>query len=562
MGVVYKARQPKLNRLVALKLLAPERGGDPRFAERFEREAQALARLNHPNIVTVHDFGMAGGRYYLLMEFVDGTSLRQLLKAGSLAPEQALAIVPRICEALQYAHDKGVVHRDIKPENVLLNKEGCVKIADFGIAKIIAPGGGARALTQDDQVIGTPHYMAPEQVENPGRVDHRADIYSLGVVFYEMLTGELPLGKFAPPSRKVHVDVRLDEVVLHALEREPDRRYQHASEVKTDVESISVSDATRRSWHSTPSGPLAAHPWLVLLAGLPFLGGIAFGIRWDQPLLGAAGWAGCIGCLVVFFTLRRQGPQGVAARPLAEPGQRKAEQDAAEGSARTTFAAQATETSPDRSASRVPSPNALVRAGQEQSPFFNSLFLLFIGFFWTVVGLKKELPGVAAVGCGIVFAGTVWALWDAIRLWQERRAQSPSHGPSLPDPTGGGMAPNPRNASDWGYWVVAALVVVECGFIATWVMTGTASWLAVTAISSAVWGVASHIGTVAALEKRGVQVKYPLLVPLMPISYMPQYRAMTLQESGRIGPLFYSYVLANGIALVSGIAFIVVLHPQ
>ena len=137
MGVVYKARQPKLNRLVALKILAPEKGADPKFAERFLREAQALARLNHPNIVTVHDFGEADGLYYLLMEYVDGMTLRQLLQGQKIAPEQALSIVPRICDALQFAHEQGVVHRDIKPENVLLDKQGRVKIADFGIAKMV-----------------------------------------------------------------------------------------------------------------------------------------------------------------------------------------------------------------------------------------------------------------------------------------------------------------------------------------------------------------------------------------------------------------------------------------
>src|SRR5689334_9098259 len=226
MGVVYKARQPKLNRLVALKILPREREQDLRFAERFLREAQALARLNHPNIVTVYDFGEAGGLYYLLMEFVDGMNLRELLRARPMLPAEALTIVPRICEALQYAHEQGIVHRDIKPENILLDKQGRVKIADFGIAKILGEQQPEVPLTGAQQTIGTPHYMAPEQVEKPASVDHRADIYSLGVVFYEMLTGELPLGKFAAPSTKVQVDVRLDEVVLHALEKEPDRRYQ------------------------------------------------------------------------------------------------------------------------------------------------------------------------------------------------------------------------------------------------------------------------------------------------------------------------------------------------
>ncbi|MGV3755411.1 MAG: serine/threonine-protein kinase [Verrucomicrobiota bacterium] len=140
MGVVYKARQKSLNRLVALKLLAPERVQDGKFAERFAREAHALAALNHPNIVTVHDFGQAGGYYFLLMEFVDGVNLRQLLRSRKLQSAEALAIVPPICEALQYAHEHGIVHRDIKPENLLLAKDGRVKIADFGIAKMLGEG--------------------------------------------------------------------------------------------------------------------------------------------------------------------------------------------------------------------------------------------------------------------------------------------------------------------------------------------------------------------------------------------------------------------------------------
>jgi len=237
MGAVYKARQKDLDRLVALKVLPARAGIDAGFAERFTREARALARLNHPNIVAVYEFGQVEGLHYFIMEYVDGTNLRQVERSGGLSPKQALAIIPQICEALQFAHDKGIVHRDIKPENILLDREGHVKIADFGLAKIL----GQRqdlTLTQEGHVMGTPLYMAPEQVEHPQAVDHRADIYSLGVVFYEMLTGELPLGKFAPPSRKVQIDVRLDEVVLRTLEKEPDRRYQQASQVKTEVETI------------------------------------------------------------------------------------------------------------------------------------------------------------------------------------------------------------------------------------------------------------------------------------------------------------------------------------
>lgn len=238
MGAVYKARQTSLNRLVALKIIKPDAADDCDFAARFAREAQALARLSHQNIVTVHDFGQADGLYYLVMEFIDGANLRQVLEAGNLEPRQALEIIPHICDALQFAHDEGIVHRDIKPENILIDKKGRVKIADFGLAKLMGRGPDDSTLTGNQQVMGTPRYMAPEQIEGSHEVDHRADIYSMGVVFYEMLTGELPVGRFALPSKKVQVDVRIDEVVLRTLEKQPELRYQHASDVKTDVETI------------------------------------------------------------------------------------------------------------------------------------------------------------------------------------------------------------------------------------------------------------------------------------------------------------------------------------
>jgi serine/threonine protein kinase len=252
MGAVYKARQKELDRFVALKILPSHAGDERAFAERFAREARALARLNQPHIVAVHDFGRAGEFYYFLMEYIDGVTLRHLMRERRLKPAEALQIVPQVCEALQYAHNQGVVHRDIKPENILIDKSGCVKIADFGLAKLGGADRGSQRLTQPREVMGTPHYMAPEQVEHPQEVDHRADIYSLGVVLYEMLTGELPLGKFAPPSRKVQVDVRLDEVVLHALEKEPELRYQQAEEVKTDVETIATTA------HPGPAAALGA----------------------------------------------------------------------------------------------------------------------------------------------------------------------------------------------------------------------------------------------------------------------------------------------------------------
>ncbi|MCX6928425.1 MAG: serine/threonine-protein kinase [Verrucomicrobia bacterium] len=251
MGVVYKARQPRLDRCVALKLLPHSLAADPAFAERFNREARVLARLNHPGIVTVYDFGDAGGFFFLLMEFVDGVNLRQAMHAGRFTPQQAFGLVPKICEALQFAHDEGILHRDIKPENILLDSKGRVKNADFGIAKMVGERRPVTKLTATGAAIGTPNYMAPEQLEHPEDVDQRADIYSIGVVFYEMLTGELPIGRFAPPSQKTSMDERVDEIVLKALARERELRQQSANEVKTQVEGLQ----TPRSARSQPVSP-------------------------------------------------------------------------------------------------------------------------------------------------------------------------------------------------------------------------------------------------------------------------------------------------------------------
>ena len=238
MGAVYKVRQRELDRWAALKILPDEVAHDPSFAERFQREARALALLGHQHIVTVYEFGQRDGVYFLLMEYIDGVTLRQAIRAGQITAKDALAIVTQICDALQFAHEEGVVHRDIKPENILIDKRGRVKIADFGLAKLLGNSPELPNLTGTHQVMGTPMYMAPEQMAGTRGVDHRADIFSLGVVFYELLTGELPLGRFAPPSQKYQLDVRLDDVVLRTLEKEPDRRYQQASDVKCDVESI------------------------------------------------------------------------------------------------------------------------------------------------------------------------------------------------------------------------------------------------------------------------------------------------------------------------------------
>jgi len=237
MGAVFRARQVKLDREVAIKVLLPPPGEVEGWSERFQREAQALARLVHPGIVTVHDFGQGEDLAWIVMELVDGADLRQMLDEGRLPQAEALAIVPALCEALQYAHDQGVVHRDIKPENVLFDRFGGVKLVDFGLAKLSGDAGGLQ-LTRTDQAMGTPRYMAPEQLERPRDVDHRADLFSLGVVFYEMLTGHVPAGVVEPPSRIAGVDPGIDDVVLGALEREPDRRPQSAADIERGLKGI------------------------------------------------------------------------------------------------------------------------------------------------------------------------------------------------------------------------------------------------------------------------------------------------------------------------------------
>jgi hypothetical protein len=236
MGAVYRARQTHLDRVVALKVLDPAHLGDAIFAERFAREARAMARLDHPAIVRLYDYGQTGTYPWLVMELIEGATLREVLRTGNLSAAEALRIAPQLCDALAHAHANGVVHRDLKPENILLDGRGRPKIADFGLAKLHDDVG---SLTATGTVMGTAHYMAPEQLAGAASVDHRADLYALGVVIYEMLTGVLPLGRFAPPSQSSGVDVRYDEVVLRSLEREPGRRWQSADDVRRAMDAAS-----------------------------------------------------------------------------------------------------------------------------------------------------------------------------------------------------------------------------------------------------------------------------------------------------------------------------------
>jgi beta-lactam-binding protein with PASTA domain/tRNA A-37 threonylcarbamoyl transferase component Bud32 len=246
MAEVYLARDQSLNRPVALKALFPEFAREPSFVERFRREAQAAANLNHPNIVAIYDWGQEGGTYFIVMEYVEGQSLRDLIRTeGPLEPGQAADIAAEIASALAFAHRSGVVHRDVKPGNVLLTQNGSVKVTDFGIAR----AGTSDGLTQTGSVMGTATYFSPEQAQGLA-VDGRSDVYSVGVVLYEMVTGVPPFTADSPVSvaykhvreepvppsqRNPQVPPALEQIILSALAKDPDHRYQSADDLRADI---------------------------------------------------------------------------------------------------------------------------------------------------------------------------------------------------------------------------------------------------------------------------------------------------------------------------------------
>jgi serine/threonine protein kinase len=241
MAAVYTAYQASLDRVVAIKVISAHLASEPEFMERFRQEARAVARLSHPNIVIVHDFGEDGDLPYLVMEHVDGVTLADLLDEG-ITQEQTLDLLPQIASGLDYAHSRGIVHRDIKPQNVLITREGRAVLADFGLARMME---SARRLTMSGGVVGTPEYMSPEQASGRS-TDHRTDVYALGVILYEMVAGlrpfsaETPLGVLMkhlqepPPSiREFRPDLppSVDAVIQKALAKQPEERFQSASEL-------------------------------------------------------------------------------------------------------------------------------------------------------------------------------------------------------------------------------------------------------------------------------------------------------------------------------------------
>jgi len=254
MGAVYLALQTALDRPVAVKLLPLEVSADEEFAQRFVQEARAMARLSHPHITPVYDFGKtAEGHLYYVMEFVDGANLQSLIGCG-LSPERALTIAGQICEALECAHGQGIVHRDIKPANVLVDKNGRVKVTDFGIARLAAADLGGFTLTRTGRTLGTPDYAAPEQVKGTA-VDHRADIYSVGVMLYEMLCGEVPRGVFPPPSQRAKCGTRVDALVLKAMQQAPEKRFQTTQELKAAMQPLlRQPQRNARRWRTGVAG--------------------------------------------------------------------------------------------------------------------------------------------------------------------------------------------------------------------------------------------------------------------------------------------------------------------
>lgn len=232
-GAVYRATQLSLDRPVAIKVLTEFNAGEYQFRERFRRESAILSRLQHPHVVQVIDRGEFEERPYLVMEYVEGRTLRELLATGPLAASEAIRYSRAVLAALGHAHRAGIVHRDVKPENVLVADPDVVKVSDFGLSRFLGLDESTR-LTHISMRLGTYEYMSPEQRESAREADARSDLYSAGVLLYEMLTGEVPIGRFPTPSqvRPRECDAALDAVVLKSLEKDPDRRYQTADAMR------------------------------------------------------------------------------------------------------------------------------------------------------------------------------------------------------------------------------------------------------------------------------------------------------------------------------------------
>lgn len=250
MGAVYRAVQKSLDRTVAIKILPHEFSKDAAFCAGFEAEAKAMARLNHPNLIGVYDFGEVNGMLFIIMEFVPGESVFHSAHGIAIDPREVIRLVTGICNGLSHAHENGIIHRDIKPSNILLDLNTQPKIGDFGLARPVE-----NKIQEGEEIFGTPHYTAPEVVNSPHSVGFRADIFSVGVMLHELLTGKLPADDQRPASAIVHCDPRFDAIIRKATNTIPELRYASAAEMARDLQTIASSSGPKVSRNPSPKGP-------------------------------------------------------------------------------------------------------------------------------------------------------------------------------------------------------------------------------------------------------------------------------------------------------------------
>jgi serine/threonine protein kinase len=287
MGAVYRAVQKSLDRAVAIKILPREFSNDAAFCEGFEAEAKAMARLNHPNLIGVYDFGEIDGMLYIIMEYVPGKSLFHSAHGIAIDPGEVIRLVTGICNGLAHAHENGILHRDIKPSNILLDLNAQPKIGDFGLARPIE-----RKIQEGEEIFGTPHYTAPEVVNSPQSVGYRADIFSVGVMLHELLTGRLPADDRRPASAIVHCDPRFDAIIRRCTNVLPEARYSSAAEIAKELSAIAGSTGPRvlrTAAVGTPARPVpgrsmtvakpkssSAAPVIVMLLAAVVIAALAF----------------------------------------------------------------------------------------------------------------------------------------------------------------------------------------------------------------------------------------------------------------------------------------------
>jgi len=291
MAAVYKAYHASLDRHVAIKIMDAAMSGEPDFIERFRREARVIARLDNPHIVPVYDFNEYNGQPYLVLKYIDGQTLGQRIKSAPLSALEIMEIVTAVGEALQYAHKQGILHRDIKPSNVLIAKDGYVYLTDFGLARIME---GNSSLT-GDAIVGTPHYISPEQALNTAAIDERTDIYSFGVMIYEMITGRVPFDAdtafaviedhiYAPPPPPTSVNPRLpqeiDDILLKALAKNSSERYEKVADLVR---------AFKHAWMPQPDPKAISSSTLDSIPAAPLLlteNGASFPLISDKSVIG------------------------------------------------------------------------------------------------------------------------------------------------------------------------------------------------------------------------------------------------------------------------------------